>query len=342
VPQHRFEPPRGRLEEILVDSTHLAGNLLGDPAERRVAVYLPEGYENGDRAYPLFVSLAGFTGSGLKQLAWRAFEESLPQRIDRLVQAGLMGPAIFAFPDGFTSLGGNQYVDTPVMGRWESFLVDEMVPSLERAFRLLPSAASRAIFGKSSGGYGALIQGMRHGDRWGGVACHSGDMGFEGCYRGDFPRALVALAARDGSIETFLESLSDSDRIGSDDFHALMTLAMAASYDPDSGSPLGIRLPMDPHTCEVDPERWASWLNHDPVELIERAECRDNLLALRLLFVDCGRSDEYNLQFGARRFATRLSQHGVPHTYEEFDGTHSGIDHRLDSSLPLLYSALDV
>ena len=44
-------------------------------------------------------------------------------------------------------------------------------------------AAHRAVFGKSSGGYGALIQALKHGDRWGGVACHSGDCAFDVVFR---------------------------------------------------------------------------------------------------------------------------------------------------------------
>ncbi len=41
MPIHPFHPPRGRVETIVVESEVLAGNLLGDPTERRVAVYLP-------------------------------------------------------------------------------------------------------------------------------------------------------------------------------------------------------------------------------------------------------------------------------------------------------------
>ena len=36
----------------LLDSSHLAGNLLGDPSERDLFVYLPPGYEDSDRRYP--------------------------------------------------------------------------------------------------------------------------------------------------------------------------------------------------------------------------------------------------------------------------------------------------
>mgnify|MGYP002152038875 CR=1 FL=1 len=41
-----------------------------------------------------------------------------------------------------------------------------------------------------------------------------------------------------------------------------------------------------------------------------------------------------------RPTAAALEQHGVDHVYEEFDGTHSGIDHRLERSLPFLSHVL--
>ncbi len=77
------------------------------------------------------MDLVGFTGSGLAHLNWKAFGESVPQRLDRLVDEGRMGPVVAAFPDCFTSLGGNQYIDSAAMGRWEAFLIDEMLPRLE-------------------------------------------------------------------------------------------------------------------------------------------------------------------------------------------------------------------
>ncbi len=340
MPTHHFDAPRGRIVEIEIASRALEGNLLGDPTTRRVAVYLPEGYDTSDARYPLFVDLAGYTGSGLKRLSWTAFGESVPQRVDRLVAEGRMGPAIFAFPDCFTSLGGNQYVDSIAMGAWETFLCEELVPELERRFRCLGGREHRAIYGKSSGGYGALVHGMRHADVFGAVACHSGDMAFDLCYRPDFPRTLDVLARYDGSIEAFLEAIEAAPKMKGSLFHALMILAMAASYDPDPEAYKGIRLPVDLRTCRLDEARWARWLAHDPLRLVEDSEVQANLKRLKVLFIDCGSRDQYMLHYGARQLTERLSALGIPHVYEEFDDDHSSVDYRLDRSLPLLYEAV--
>jgi S-formylglutathione hydrolase FrmB len=339
MPRHNFARPRGDLVEVTIESDALAGNLLGDPTTRTVAVYLPEGYEGGDQHYPLLVDLVGFTGSGLAHLAWRAFGESVPQRVDRLVSEGHMGPVVVAFPDCFTSLGGNQYVDSAVMGDWERFLIEEMVPRLEAGFRIMPGRDHRGVFGKSSGGYGAIAHGLRRADAWAAVACHSGDMDFDLCYRPDFPKAIRAVAEK-GGIEAWLDWFFAEKKADSDPLHVIMMLAMAASYDPDPSAPRGIRLPVDLDTAELDEERWARWVAHDPVHMIEDLECQENLRSLRALYIDCGHKDQYHLVHGARRFVRRLTELGIDHRYDEFDDDHSNIDYRMDESLPYLYAAL--
>jgi hypothetical protein len=339
MPRHNFAQPRGTIETIVIESAALASNMLGDPPARAVAVYLPPGYERTDADYPLFVDLAGFTGSGLKRVAWSAFGESMPQRLDRLVAEGRMGPVIAAFPDAFTSLGGNQYIDSVAMGKWEAFLIDEMVPRIEQRYRARRGRVHRAISGRSSGGYGALVHGLRRADAWGAVACHSGDMAFEWVYLRDVPDAVDAIA-RAGGIAPFVERFSQGAKARGEDTRTLMTLAMAATYDPDPTAPFGIRLPVDLETCELDPVRWRAWLAHDPLRLVAEPRFRDNLRRLSGLYIDCGSRDQYHLHHGARAFVRRLVRASVPHRYEEFDDDHSGIDYRMDVSLPFLYEAV--
>ncbi len=340
MPIHPFAEPAGRIEHIRIDSQALANNVLGDPTQRTVAVYLPPGYDDDTGSYPLFVDIVGFTGSGLAHAGWKAFAESVPQRVDRLVAEGKMGPVIVALPDCFTSLGGNQYVNSAAMGNWADFLTSEMVPALEARYRVKPGAASRAIFGKSSGGYGAIVHGLKHAEHWGAIACHSGDMAFEWCYLSDLPKTVMHLAKFNGSIEAFMNRLEGGRKMGGGDFHHLMMLAMAATYDPDPSVPYGVRLPVTNDTCEVIEERWANWLAWDPVRLAEQKTCLDNLRSLRGIYIDCGSSDQYNLVFGARQLSRQLGEQGVVHRFEEFEDNHSSVDYRMDESLPFLYEAV--
>src|SRR5688500_9433159 len=179
------QAPRGTVHTIAIESESLRGNLLGDPTTREVAVYVPAGRDG--KGLPLLVDLVGFTGSGFLHVAWRNFGENVPERLDRLIGSGAMPPVCVAFPDCFTRLGGNQYIDSAAMGRWEQFLCLEMLPAVENRFGC-GGSGRRGVFGKSSGGYGSLVHAMRHSDVWSAAASHSGDVGFELLFAADFPR----------------------------------------------------------------------------------------------------------------------------------------------------------
>ncbi|HET8726011.1 MAG TPA: alpha/beta hydrolase-fold protein [Alphaproteobacteria bacterium] len=331
--KHRTAP-RGTLHRLTLDSTLLKAGLLGDPTARDVHVYVPAGQDG--QGLPLLVDLVGFTGGGPSHTNWKNFGENVPERLDRLIAEG-MPPVVVAFPDCFTRLGGNQYINSSAMGPWENFLIDEMLPFIEGRFGC-GGAGRRGVFGKSSGGYGAIIHAMRRADVWAAAACHSGDMAFELCYLPDMPATLRALAKHGGSVEKFLAAFEANPKPSGDDIHALMGLAMAATYDPDPTQHLGIRLPVDPDTCELIEERWANWLAWDPVRIVD-AHAGD-LKRLKALYIDCGDVDQYNLVYGARRLHRALDRLRVKHRYEEFQDNHSGIDYRMDTSLPYLVTAL--
>jgi S-formylglutathione hydrolase FrmB len=113
---------------------------------------------------------------------------------------------------------------------------------------------------------------------------------------------------------------------------------MAASYDPDPEAPNGFKLPFNLETGELIPARWRQWRRHDPVNMVARHA--KNLRTLRGIFIDCGWRDQYHIHYGSRLLSKRLREYGVPHRYEEFDDTHSGIDYRMERSLPFLQRAL--
>jgi hypothetical protein len=79
-------------------------------------------------------------------------------------------------------------------------------------------------------------------------------------------------------------------------------------------------------------------LRHDPV--VALGSQSDNLRRLKALYIDCGEKDQFNLLYGARRFAQRLKQLDIAHRYEEFADNHTGVDYRMDISLPFLAEAL--
>jgi S-formylglutathione hydrolase FrmB len=175
----RFFGAAGSVSRLIIKSEVLGTNILGDPTSRAVDVYIPAGHDG--RGLPLLVDLVGITSSGLSHTNWMAFGENMPERLDRLIGEGRMAPVVVAFPDCFTRIGGNQYVNSAATGPWEDYLIAEMLPAIEGSFGC-GGPGRRGVFGKSSGGYGAIVNALRHSDVWAAAACHSGDMGFELCY----------------------------------------------------------------------------------------------------------------------------------------------------------------
>ncbi len=363
--------PRGRIVWLEHDSRILAGNPLGDPHVRRFPVWLPPQYDGSaasrsasvrGRRFPVLFDLVGYTAAGAAHVNWRAFEENVAEKAERLLFEKRMGPAIIVFPDCFTRLGGNQYINSTAIGNYADYLTRELIPFVDAQFRTLAHREHRACFGKSSGGYGALIHGMKYARYWGAVASHSGDCYFDFCYRPDWPNTLDELARHrarprrpgpvdvrrsergadggrdDGRVARFIAAFHASHHPSPAQVHCLMNLGMAASYDPDPRAPNGFRLPYNLETGEPIEARWQRWLQHDPIHLVEAHAAA--LRSLRGFYFDCGWRDQYRLHYGARILCKRLTQLRVAHRYEEFDDTHSGVDYRMDVSLPFLYRAI--
>lgn len=318
-------------------STVLAGNPLGDSAMRRLPVLLPPGYDaDPARRYPVIYGLTGFTGRGTMLLNDTAWQPNFQERVDRLYVAG-MPPVIFVLPDCFTRYGGSQYLNSEATGRYEDYVTAELVPYIDGRYRTRAAPEGRGVFGKSSGGYGALIMGMRHPDLFGALACHSGDCFFDLCYRPDFPKVANALN-RAGGVDAWFRAFEAKPTKASEDFDVMEVLAMSACYSPNLAEPLGIDLPFDLYTCQLRADIWARWLAWDPIFMLDRYA--DALTGLRLIYIDAGTRDEYNLHYGARVLVARLRERGIACEHAEFDDGHMNISYRYDISLPKLAAAL--
>jgi enterochelin esterase family protein len=333
------ETRAGRVVIERFESAVLRGNAAGDPHVRRVPIYLPPSYDaSPTRRYPVVYVLTGFTGRGRMLLNDNPWNSALDDRMDRLVASGAAGEMILVMPDCFTRYGGSQYLNSSATGRYEDHVVQELVPHVDSTYRTLADRAHRGVAGKSSGGYGALVLAMRHSDVFGAMACHSGDMCFDYCYRGDVPK-FCWLVQQAGGLASWFEKFQAKHQKKSDDMHVLNILGMAAAYSPNPATPpFGIDLPCDLETGAFRDDVWARWLAHDPMVLLDRH--LRALRSLRLLYLDCGTQDEFNLQLGARLFARRLAAAGIPHDHEEFDDGHMNVQYRYDVSLPRLSRAL--
>jgi enterochelin esterase family protein len=252
--------------------------------------------------------------------------------MDKLINDGKIKPMIAVMPDCFTYYGGSQYINSSATGNYEDYLTEEIVPFVDENFRTINGKNSRAVMGKSSGGYGALILAMRHSDIFGLACSTSGDCYFDLCYLPDFPKAFRAIK---GEPRRILEKFRDENkRKGKDDFAALNTIGMSACYSPNPDSEIGFDLPFDLQTGEILEDVRARWREHDPAFLVEKYA--ENLKSLKLLFIDAGTRDEFALDLGAKILCKKLRENNVPHIHEEFDDGHFNISYRYNRSLELI------
>jgi S-formylglutathione hydrolase FrmB len=298
-----------------------------------LCVYLPPDYEKySEKRFPTVYCLTGFTGRGKMLLNDNAFTPNLAERMDLLIAENRIKPMIVVMPDCFTHYGGSQYINSSATGDYEDYLTEEIVPFVDENFRTIGDRNSRAVMGKSSGGYGALIMAMRHADIFALACSTSGDCYFEFCY---FPGIAEGFRSIKGNPHGLIEKFwNENERKGKHDFAALNTIGMSACYSPNENAELGFDLPFDLETGEIRYDIWEKWLAHDPVRLVESAV--ENLKSLRLLYIDAGTRDEFALDLGARILCKKLRDFDIPHLHEEFDDGHMQISYRYNRSLELI------
>ncbi|MFS8097159.1 enterochelin esterase [Lentzea alba] len=329
----------GRLDRHAIVSDLLRDNPLGDPHERPLWVYVPPGYDESAERYPTVYVIQGFTGHLGMWANRMPFRRPFFETADEVFAQGVPG-CVVVYVDAWTTYGGSQFVDSPGTGQYHSYLCNEIVPWVDARYRTIPTAESRAIMGKSSGGFGAMITPMLRPDLFGALATHAGDALYEQCYITEFGTAARALRTYDHDIQAWWADFRGRPSFTNpDDSTLLGLLGVSACFSATAnGTP---ELPFDPLTGAIRPEIWQRWLDWDPVRMVPRYE--EAIRGLRAVWIDAGRSDEYFLDLGAEAFRAEITKAGLPDErvhFELFDAGHGGIDYRYPLSLAWLAERL--
>jgi S-formylglutathione hydrolase FrmB len=327
----------GRVDEHVITSELLKDNPLGDPYERPVWVYLPPGYDDEpSRRYPSVYVIQGYTG----HLAmWRnrsPYRQPFPETADAVFARGDAPPAIVVYVDAWTAYGGSQFVDSPGTGRYHSYLCNEVVPWVDARYRTEPEPGRRAIMGKSSGGFGAMITPMLRPDLFGALATHAGDSLYELSYIPGFGQAVRYLRDYGGDIWHWWQDFTSRTSFTKEaDHDLLMLLGVSACFS--AGPDGSVELPFNPRTGVLRPEIWQRWLDWDPVRMVPTYA--EQLRSMRAIWIDAGTRDEWFLDVGAEAVHAALLEAGVPAgviRFELFEASHMAIDYRYPLSLAWL------
>ena len=152
--------PIRRVQAITIPAPSLANNLRGEKPEREIYILLPPSYFTSEKRYPVIYYLDGWeeTSIGVP-----------PARIDRLINQGKIQDLIVVTVTGTNSLGNSFFVNSPINGDWEDFIVKDLLDYIDTNFRSIQDANSRAISGFDVGGYASLNLAMKYPDIFGSV-----------------------------------------------------------------------------------------------------------------------------------------------------------------------------
>ncbi|MBV6480007.1 MAG: hypothetical protein HGGPFJEG_02821 [Ignavibacteria bacterium] len=324
------------------DSKILKNNPLGDPASRDFPVYLPHSYFSSGKRFPVVYLLSGFTGKGQMNMNINFLSENIQQRLDRLITTRKIKEMIVVMPDCITKYGGSQFINSSGTGRYEDYIIKELIPYIDGKYKTIQHKNSRAICGKSSGGYGSVVLAMKNPEVFGHLCSTAGDMYFEYCYKPDFPQFITDIehyGKGHNAVAHFVKNeINYKQPKPKYFFNILNIIGMSSCYSPN---PAGIKtkgynfnLPFDICTGEMDNKVFNLWLKHDPVRMIDKY--KNNLRQLNLIYLDAGIYDEYNLHCGARIFCNKLKKNNISYIHEEFNDGHMNIQYRFDKTFEII------
>jgi enterochelin esterase-like enzyme len=171
--------PHGEVHIILYESEAMGVN-------RYMWVYTPPNYEKSNAKYPVYYLLHG---NGENQTGWTmAGRANLI--LDNLIAEGKALPMIVAMPHGHAvqsaSVGPFAAVSQqgpPGMGNFTLFtkdLLEQIIPTVEKNFRVYSDADHRAIGGLSMGAMQSIAIGLSHPEVFHYVLAYSGGFGAMG------------------------------------------------------------------------------------------------------------------------------------------------------------------
>ncbi len=310
------------IETFVIESEVLKTNPLRDPSRRYNPVLLPK----NPGPWPVVVVLAGFTGNAPNYLNAKFNEANAVQVLDQACTRGEAPEALYLFVDALTSWGGSQFINSAATGRYEDYIIEELIPAVKEKYRVFMDPEHWCVTGGSSGGYGALHLGSRFPETFGHIAAVAPDSFFEASLLPDLYQTLPLWDKYNESGLKALEELRNGRLMKNKNWHSLLNaLGMAACYAP-RGTHGDFEFPLNAKTGERNAEIWKRYLEKDPIHFL--AERKDALKKLSGIYLDVGNRDNFHLQYGVRQIANLLKKQNIDHQVVEFDGTHFDISER--------------
>lgn len=315
------------IETLVVNSSHLKNNNLKDSPIKYNLVLKPKNFDSAKK-YKCIVVLAGFTGTASKYFSYKPFQQNYPQSVDSWFSKNKVKDCVILFVDSMTYWGGSQFINSPLVGNYEDYIVKELFKEFKDKYNISDNPGDVCITGGSSGGYGALHLGSKYPHIFGKVAAVAPDCDFNLSLLPELYKGLPLLEKM-GGIEAVKKEIKEERFFNRRDSHLIINIiAMAYCYSSNKkGEP---NFPFNTSTGEVDKKLWKEWLKKDPITFMTTR--KKGIEKLKGIYLDVGKYDQFNLQYGARKLNKMIKAIKVPFKYTEFNGNHFDISKRREQS----------
>lgn len=303
---------------VVIDSLYSGRleNAFGESPKRALSIYLPPGYEEDTRNYPVLYYLHGFLNNHVITAEMKAV-------LDYAIDSRRIRPFIMVISDQQTTYDGSFYSNSALFGNWEDFTAYDLVKYMDSNYRTIAEKDGRGITGHSMGGYGALKIAMHHPDTFSAVYALS-------------PGALTVVREYGPNSNTYRElaSIKNMEELAGTYFPKVI-VAFGRSWSPNPDKPpFYCDIPYEYRGEElvVHPEVLSKWYANMPFHMLD--DNLDNLKKLKAIKLDWGRNagDRFTIQ--CDMLSQRMENLGIEHFAEEYIGTHTSGIFTMDGRVP--------
>ena len=296
---------KGSKKRIKINSQALEGNLIGDPAERDVTVYLPPSYtSNPDKRFPVLYMLHGFTDTDSQWFGWEDHWINLQDVIEESIAEGLSKEMIVVMPNAYNRFKGSMYANSATIGDWETFVAKELVEYVDANYRTLPKKESRGLAGHSMGGYGTLRLGMKFPEVFSSIYALS-------------PCCMDGGSNTDPELMKKLENLKP-EQLEQTSFFEIATLATAAAFSPNPQNP-PLYLDLPAKNGELRQEVINKIITNRTLNFVDQYIL--NLKKLKAIGIEAGLQD-VGISQATKKLHGLLDSYQIAHFYESYEGDH--------------------
>jgi S-formylglutathione hydrolase FrmB len=293
----------GKITTFTINASTLQ-NAGGENQNRKVSVYLPPGYEKGNKRYPVIYYMHGFTGTD-------SISSSMKVILDKGIVQQKIRPFILVIASHYTLYEGSFYSNSSLTGNWTDFQAKELVEYCDKNFRTIANREGRGLAGHSMGGYGAIKIGMLFPDVFSSVyALSPGLLAFvkEFGPNSDSFKELSKIKTREELKKTY---------------YPKVLVAVARAWSPNPAKPpfyCDIPFTYQGDSLIIDNKVMEKWHQNMPVYMVD--QYASNLRKLKALKLDWGRNDASRFPVQCGMFSQRLENLGIDHFAEEYIGNH--------------------